>query len=245
MESLVLSLFPGIDLLGRAFREVGFSVVQGGDVIFGGDIRGEHYPAGRFDGVIGGPPCQAFSQMKHLNKLLGLKVKFGNLIPEFERIIAEVEPAWFLMENVKQAPKPEVDGYMVRSYIVTDWKCGGMTQRQRRFSYGSLTDPLLMIRQNQKAGETKPLRAVTGNCRIPRPEHIEQSKGKGGVFPGQGTLVPLPDMCERQGLPRTFKPEVFTVTALRQAIGNGVPMAMGKAVAAAVAAAAREPRKAE
>lgn len=56
--SLVLSLFPGIGLLDMAFCEEGFCVVRGPDLLWGGDIRKFHPPAGRFDGVIGGPPCQ-------------------------------------------------------------------------------------------------------------------------------------------------------------------------------------------
>ncbi len=55
---LILSLFPGIDLLGRAFEETGFCVVRGPDLITGGDIRSFHPPAKQFAGVIGGPPCQ-------------------------------------------------------------------------------------------------------------------------------------------------------------------------------------------
>ena len=63
---LVLSTFPGIDLLGHAFKLEGFCVVQGGDVIFGGDIRDEHYPAGKFNGVIGGPPCKWWSSAANI-----------------------------------------------------------------------------------------------------------------------------------------------------------------------------------
>ena len=39
MSGLVLSLFPGIDLLGMAFEEEGFTVVRGPDLIWGGDIK--------------------------------------------------------------------------------------------------------------------------------------------------------------------------------------------------------------
>lgn len=39
MQQLVLSLFPGIDLLGRGFEAEGFYVVRGPDLIYGGDIR--------------------------------------------------------------------------------------------------------------------------------------------------------------------------------------------------------------
>jgi DNA (cytosine-5)-methyltransferase 1 len=56
---LVLSLFPGIGLLDMAFEQEGFCVVRGPDLLWGGDVKRFHPPAGKFDGVIGGPPCQA------------------------------------------------------------------------------------------------------------------------------------------------------------------------------------------
>lgn len=55
---LILLLFPGIDLLGQGFEAEGFSVVRGPDLIFGQDVRGFHVPAGKFEGVIGGPPSR-------------------------------------------------------------------------------------------------------------------------------------------------------------------------------------------
>lgn len=67
MSGLVLSLFPGIGLLDMAFEEEGFCVVRGPDLLWGGDIRRFHPPSGRFDGVIGGPPCQRFSGLGNVN----------------------------------------------------------------------------------------------------------------------------------------------------------------------------------
>ena len=114
---LVLSLFPGVDVLGHAFEMEWpeACVVRGPDVIFGSlsDVRRFHPPAGVFDGVIGGPPCQAFSRLRHINPLAGRK--HGNLIPEFERVVGEAAPEWFLMENVPEAPQPAVPGYVVRA----------------------------------------------------------------------------------------------------------------------------------
>lgn len=43
---LILSLFPGIGLLDMAFEEEGFCVVRGPDLLWGGDIRRFHPPAG-------------------------------------------------------------------------------------------------------------------------------------------------------------------------------------------------------
>ena len=95
---LVLSLFPGIGILDRAFEEHGFCVVRGPDLLWG-DIKQFHPPAGRFDGVIGGSPCQCFSRLAHIVRHNGYAVG-ENLIPEFERVVREAQPTWFVMENV-------------------------------------------------------------------------------------------------------------------------------------------------
>lgn len=142
MTKLVLSLFPGIGLLDMAFEEAGFCVVRGPDVLWGGDIRRFHPPVGKFDGVIGGPPCQSFSSMAHLVRANGHEPKFGNLIPEFERCVSSARPQWFLMENVRAAPVPTADGYSVKEFylnnawILGDDGFGQEQERLRRFSFG-------------------------------------------------------------------------------------------------------------
>ncbi len=146
---LVLSLFPGIDLLGRAFEEVWGSdicVVRGPDVIFGGDIRGWHVPPGKFDGVIGGPPCTWWSTASNIAKARGQKVG-PDLIPDFIRCVRECHPRWFVMENVQRAPVPQVPGYTVWSRMVNDLWFGGIQGRKRRISFDVLGEgkrPLLM-----------------------------------------------------------------------------------------------------
>ena len=105
-QPLVLSLFPGIGLLDRAFEEQGFCVVRGPDLLWGGDVKEFHPPAGRFEGVIGGPPCQAHSKLVHMVRANGYVVK-EDLIPEFARCVVEARPDWYLMENVPAAPLPE------------------------------------------------------------------------------------------------------------------------------------------
>ena len=47
MAGLVLSLFPGLDVLDKAFEEAG-CVVRGPDAIWGGDVREFHPPPDRF-----------------------------------------------------------------------------------------------------------------------------------------------------------------------------------------------------
>jgi site-specific DNA-cytosine methylase len=143
---LVLSLFPGIGLLDMAFEEEGFCVVRGPDVLWGGDVRRFHPPPGRFCGVIGGPPCQSFSPLANLVRACGREPKFGNLIPEFARVVGEARPAWWLMENVAAAPVPVVADYGAASFLLDNcWLPGdggdGFGQEQmrlRRFTFGRL-----------------------------------------------------------------------------------------------------------
>jgi DNA (cytosine-5)-methyltransferase 1 len=140
--TLVLSLFPGIGLLDRAFEEEGFCVVRGPDVLWGGDIRTFHPPAGVFDGVIGGPPCQAFSRLAIMVRHNGYEPRFGNLIPEFERCVAEAAPAWWLMENVPAAPEPHVAGYSNEHRVVNnrwfgDGLVGAEQHRERALTFGT------------------------------------------------------------------------------------------------------------
>jgi len=152
MTQLVLSLFPGIGLLDMAFESEGFCVVRGPDLLWGGDIRRFHPPAGRFDGVIGGPPCQAFSSLAKLIRAQGRQPRWGNLIPEFERVVREADPDWFLMENVPSAPMAEVDGYEVTLSAVQDDWVGGLTIRRRHFTFGRKWDSAIgMMRIEQHA----------------------------------------------------------------------------------------------
>jgi DNA (cytosine-5)-methyltransferase 1 len=236
---LVLSLFPGIDLLGMAFEECGFCVVRGPDVIFGGDIRNFHPPAGRFDGVIGGPPCQMFSQLRHLNPDAGKK--FGNLIPEFERVVLEAQPTWFLMENVPAAPEPIVEGYRVHPQIVNNRWFGADQERTRRFSFGTRDGkkiwPETVVFESRKYSQavTGQTRAVpvklNGSGRVKR-TYTADGKRHG---PNNGPREKLARMLELQGFPSTLLDDCpMTETGKRVAVGNGVPRKMGVAMAKAV-----------
>lgn len=142
MSGLVLSLFPGIGLLDAAFEAEGFTTVRGPDPLWGGDVRTFHPPAGRFDGVIGGPPCQMFSSLANLVRAKGYEPRFGNLIPEYQRCVEEARPEWFLMEEVPQAPVPEPAGYAVHSFTLDHCALDGgdglglEQERLRVFTFG-------------------------------------------------------------------------------------------------------------
>jgi len=59
------------------------------------DITSEEVPD--CDGIIGGPPCQSWSEA---GSLRGIKDKRGQLFFEFMRILADKRPKFFLAENV-------------------------------------------------------------------------------------------------------------------------------------------------
>ena len=258
MQQLVLSIFPGVDLLGMAFKREGFCVVQGGDPIFGGDIREEHYPPGRFDGVIGGPPCQAFSRMVHMVRHNGLQPTFGNLIPEFERVVSEVKPAWFLMEEVPDAPLPKVAGYEVWSTLLNNRQCmdedgkPAKQNRVRRFSFGAQTRTVLMIdvvtfdnpvfeyaalggSHAAAPGQRTPIK-LGGSGKLKRVfRERERERERATTLPWNAkSTQAFFELCKAQGLPEGFDITGFTVQAKCKAVGNGVPLPMGRAIARAV-----------
>jgi DNA (cytosine-5)-methyltransferase 1 len=250
VSQLVLSLFPGADLLGMAFELEGFTVVQGPDVIFGRDIKNFHVPPERFDGVIGGPPCQAFSVMRYINPLAGKK--HGNLIPEFERIVFEAQPHWFVMENVRDAPLPVVPGYAVRDALIRDVWVGGTTLRQRRFSFGwnvvCAIAPFVVEQVALHTQEPEVSALAGGGAREVPVRMIRDGKGghrekkrygnsgkRSCLGYGGNSKDGLAQRLAAQGLPADFlKDAPFTAGAKSKLIGNGVPLPMGRAVARAV-----------
>ena len=133
---LVLELFPGAGLFGKAFEQLGATVVRAPDILWGGDVRNFKGIAGKFDGVIGGPPCQFASRAA----ISGTKAI--NLIPEYLRIVEECQPGWAVMENVREsrAYAPNWDYVFLR-----DWDCGGLTHRRRGFWFHGLSAPAVPI----------------------------------------------------------------------------------------------------
>lgn len=251
---LILSIFPGIDLLGRAFEEAGACVVRGPDVLWGGAVRGFHPPPPRFAGVIGGPPCQAFSSLRHIIKASGHQPRFGNLIPEFERVVAEARPGWWLMENVKGAPIPVVPGYSGWSTLLNNRQLGQKQNRVRRWTFG-VPGPrykVLMIETELWEHPEFEYAALCGHSgtlarvdrrRVGKPNSVREYRRASSCL---GKNVKSSQTFEllkcSQGLPETFDLPGMTIAAKCRAVGNGVPMAMGRAVAKAVLEASGGPR---
>jgi len=222
-----------------AFEEEGFCIVRGPDLLWGGDIKKFHPPPGVFDGVIGGPPCQAHSRLRHIVKHNGYKIA-EDLIPEFERCVAEARPAWFLMEMVPDGPVATVEGYRTDAKCVRDVWVGGSTKRLRRFSFGNRTGARLEIETLALHGEGEHSALATGGRRavpiaIGGNGKPKRSSKSALCNYGYNSKAALADHCRRQGLSPDFLDKApFTLEGKSKAVGNGVPLPMGRAVAKAV-----------
>jgi DNA (cytosine-5)-methyltransferase 1 len=117
----VADLFCGAGGLSEGFRQAGCRIVAGSDVdpdacatyaanfpeataIWGDvrrpSIRERILAAGRSaDIIVGGPPCQAFSQVRNHDRLI--EDARNALYREFVRIVGKLEPKAFMMENVQ------------------------------------------------------------------------------------------------------------------------------------------------
>lgn len=246
MKPLVLSLFPGIGLLDMAFEQEGFCVVRGPDVLYGTDIRDFHPPAGKFDGIIGGPPCQSFSSLAHMVRHNGYEPKFGNLIPEYERCVQEAEPEWFVMEEVPAAPDPVVDGYGVHSFLLNNRQLGEKQNRVRRWSFGCRGSRRVLGVETVVFENPEYANAALGGggacargvpIRIGGSGKVKKSAMRTMGYRNAGDFA---ELCALQGLPEGFDLPGVTVRAKCQGVGNGVPLAMGRAIAKAVTKARTE-----
>lgn len=205
-KMMVLSLFPGIGLLDRAFEAEGFCIVRGPDAIWGGDIRAFHPPAGRFDGIIGGPPCQDFSNARRCEPT-GHGVA---MLAEFARVVQAARPDWWLLENVPAVPDVTIPGYNWQRLDLRASEFGLAQRRLRHIQFGSRRGNVLVMERHALAAETEPAVMATD------------------------MTTPWDRFCVLQGLPADFDIPAFTVGAKREAVGNGVPLPMGRALAQAV-----------
>lgn len=222
MDIVVLSCFPGIGLLDRGFEEEGYCVVRGPDILWGGDIRRFHAPAGRFNGIIGGSPCQDFSAAK-----IATPEEYSDeMLNEQKRVILEADVEWFLSENVPRAPDFEIEGYHIQRFKLNAHWFGGYQRRKRKFHFGSKTK-------------------VNINFDVPLFESpVEEppviaTEVKNGFRPSYRSEKYRPSrawerICQLQGLPPDFKLPPFTKAEAGRAVGNGVPVHLARAWAKAI-----------
>jgi len=213
-NGLIFSLFPGIGLLDLAFEEAGYCVVRGPDQLWVGDIRKFHPPEGHAWGIIGGPPCQEFSLLRRLPPT-GYGVA---MLIEFARCVTEAKPEWWLMENVAGVPNVAELGHIYTNQLARDytwrrfdidqaWYCD--TSRLRHIQFGSRSGRRLNVPRGVR-------RNVTSQAVLANDDR------------------PFEEVCRLQGLPAGFNLPPFLATEKIKAVGNGVPLPMGRALARAV-----------
>ncbi len=214
MSRVILSLFPGIGLFDRGFEALGFCVVRGPDLLWGGDVRRFFPPANFFWGIIGGSPCQDFSAARRTPPTgLGRE-----LLLEFCRVVLGARPVWWLLENVPRTPNvvellPELsEAYPTHQRIDVQaaWYSG--VSRLRHFQFGSRDGRLLDV-----------------------PRGVPVKGAEPAALARDGRT--LAELIRLQGLPADFVLPGFTVDAAKAAVGNGVPDCLSKTLARAVARA--------
>ena len=212
-SQLILSLFPGIDLLGKGFEEQGYSVVRGPDILFGGDIREFHAPAGKFDGIIGAPPYTDFSNAGR-SEPTGYSLE---MIAEYVRIVEEAQPQWWLMEISARVPDVRIADYSHQHLDINARELGSEQNRHRHFQFGHRDGHLISIPRTRKSTARKPCSIASEGRRDRKRDWLQ--------------------FCRLQDLPNGIELPHLKLSARYSAVGNAVPLNMAKALASAILSA--------
>src|SRR5690606_26093481 len=129
---------------------------------------------------------------------------------EFLRVIDESQPEWWMMENVRNVPDVAIDGYTVQRIPVTDSEFGGRQRRLRHVQFGSRVGHII---RPLRTSDARPVTPAIMCARRPGDRHGRRLAAMGAP--------PLPLRS-------------LTPAARARAIGNGVPWAMGTALARSV-----------
>jgi len=208
---IVLSLFGGAGLLDRGFERAGYCVLRGPDTLFGQRI--EDFEAtwlhGHVEGVIGGSPCQDFSRARRDPETGAGR----ECMRQFARCVTQAGPVWWLLENVPNVPALDVHGYEVQRIYCSFHEFGGRQRRERVFQFGHRPGDNELVLQRRQLSRPGPwAKTVTT-------KHTHRNYA---------------DLCELQGLPRTFTISGLSRSQKIRAVCNGVPVPMAQAIAEAI-----------
>lgn len=214
LSQLVLSVFHGIDMLGRGFEKAGYCVVRAAELDLGFDVRDLHLVPNKFDGIIAGTPCNDFSLA---NRKTRSYTGYGKtMLDNFTRLVTEAEPLWWLLENVPTVPSIAIPHYSHQRFDLNALECNSDQSRLRHFQFGSRSGHILSIDRSRLRTNWQPCVTASEGSR------------------GGATRRNLADVAELQGLPRSFTLPYFKMTELYKVIGQGVNIDMGEAIARAI-----------
>ncbi|HDI31775.1 MAG TPA: DNA cytosine methyltransferase, partial [Thermofilum sp.] len=137
----IVDLFCGAGGFSRGFKDEGFKVILGVEnldiiaetfkknfpeaVIIVEDIKNVHSKdiieiVDEPDVVIGGPPCEAFTKANPRRKENPIDRLYsdpiGNLVLHFVRIVGDLRPKIFVMENVPGILEGELKHYLTKEF---------------------------------------------------------------------------------------------------------------------------------
>lgn len=160
----VVDIFCGCGGLSLGFQKAGFNVVRAFDnwdkavdiynrnfdheaeLIDAYNLTANHIESFSPDIIIGGPPCQDYSSAGKQDETQGR----ANLTLRYAELVCEVQPNWFVMENVdrilksKTLPKAieifKSSGYGLSKTVIDASLCGVPQKRKRFFLIGHMGD---------------------------------------------------------------------------------------------------------
>lgn len=191
--------------------------MSAGDIILGQDIRDFSGMKGKFDGVIGGSPCQDFSNARRTPPTgYGLE-----MIEEFKRVVSECQPKFFLLENVPNVPKIKIEGYEVQRFFLNANETGSKQNRNRYFQFGTKEGLLLHV-------ERQPRPLVSEPCAMASEGNKSERRN-------------WADFCALQGIHQPFDLPDLTQAAAYKVVGNAVTLNVSSTLAKAVKKAFENP----
>jgi DNA (cytosine-5)-methyltransferase 1 len=136
------------------------------------------------------------------------------MLGEYRRVVTEARPEWWLLENVARVPDVTIPGYITQRIDINEgWY--GLSTRLRHIQFGSLSGRLLHVTR-------RPVTATAGAALASDSRSFDEVK-------------------RLQGLPADFDLPPFLKAEKIKAVGNGVPLNMGRVLARAVVAAYSAP----
>jgi DNA (cytosine-5)-methyltransferase 1 len=231
----VVDLFSGAGGISEGFRQAGFRVVCGTDhdpdavATYGhnfpeaeaicGDIRDHEIKrrvldlATRCDVVAGGPPCQAFSQIR--NHVRIIDDPRNSLYKEFVHVVGIVSPVAFVMENV-----PGIDEMGARAQIEDDLSIGGRYEVRSQVldaaDYGVPQTRRRIVFVGFRGGSGCSLSGFGGTGATERIDLVRTQIGSRGRY----EIAETPTLVGTVGLAVLSDPEDLRVVTVEQAIGD-------------------------